>query len=70
MGVNQDAVTELLGAPDATGIESLGYWMRWKRTTDGVCTDRFTFENRKVVGYASDCGLWGSWTAPMAPSID
>ena len=68
MGVGQESVVQSLGRqPDATGQDALGDWMRWRRHADGPCSDRLTFQNGKVVGYASDCGLWGGWFAPQAP---
>ena len=68
MGVEKESVVRSLGRqPDATGQDSLGEWMRWRRHEDGACSDRFTFQNGKVVGYASDCGVWGGWSAPRAP---
>jgi hypothetical protein len=69
MGVEKESVVRSLGRqPDATGQDSLGEWMRWQRQVDGDCADRFTFRNERVVGYASDCGLWGGWSAPRAPA--
>ena len=68
MGVSQESVVRSLNRlPDATGQDSLGEWMRWRRHEDGACSDRFTFQNGQVIGYASDCGLWGGWSAPRAP---
>ena len=54
--------------PDATGQDALGNWMRWSRQEDGGCSDRFTFHDNRVVGYASDCGIWGGFSAPKAPA--
>ena len=54
--------------PDATGQDALGNWMRWSRQEDGGCSDRFTFQGDRVVGYASDCGIWGGFSAPKAPA--
>ena len=54
--------------PDATGQDALGNWMRWSRQEDGGCSDRFTFQNDRVVGYASDCGIWGGFSVPKAPA--
>ena len=42
--------------PDATGQDALGDWMRWSRQEDGGCSDRFTFHDDRVVGYASERG--------------
>ncbi len=69
MGISQESVVRSLGRqPDAVGQDSLGEWMLWRRHKDGECSDRFTFRNERVVGYASDCGLWGGWSAPRAPA--
>jgi hypothetical protein len=69
MGISKESVFRSLGRqPDAVGQDTLGEWMRWQRQKDGACSDRFTFRNERVVGYASDCGLWGGWSAPRAPA--
>lgn len=69
MGVGQESVLRSLGRqPDATGQDALGEWMRWSRHKDGGCSDRFTFRDNRVVGYASDCGIWGGFSAPKAPT--
>ena len=69
MGVQKESVIRNFSQqPDAVGQDTLGEWMRWRRHEDGACSDRFTFRNERVVGYASDCGLWGGWSAPRAPA--
>lgn len=69
MGVSKESALRSLGRqPDAVGQDNLGEWMLWRRHNDGPCSDQFTFQNQKVVGYASDCGLWGGWSAPRAPT--
>jgi hypothetical protein len=69
MGISKESVVRSLGRqPDAVGQDALGEWMRWRRQKDGACSDRFTFRDERVVGYASDCGLWGGWSAPLAPA--
>ena len=69
MGISKESVVRSLGRqPDAVGQDTLGEWMRWRRHKDGACSDRFTFRDGRVVGYASDCGLWGGWSAPRAPA--
>ena len=69
MGISQESVVRSLGRqPEAVGQDTLGEWMLWRRHKDGACSDRFTFRDGRVVGYASDCGLWGGWSAPRAPA--
>ena len=69
MGISKESVVRSLGRqPEAVGQDTLGEWMRWRRHKDGACSDRFTFRDGRVVGYASDCGLWGGWSAPRAPA--
>lgn len=71
MGVGRESVLNSFGRPpDRIGRDRLGEWMRWRRYEDGICSDRFTFQNERVVGYASDCGLWGGWSAPRAPAAN
>jgi hypothetical protein len=68
MGASKGAVlTAFDRHPDATGRTALGNWMRWSRQEDRGCSDRFTFRDDRVVGYASDCGIWGGFSAPKAP---
>ena len=69
MGASKGAVLAAFDRhPDATGQNALGDWMRWSRHRDGGCSDRFTFQGDKVVGYASDCGIWGGFSMPQVPA--
>ena len=69
IGTSKGAVlTAFDRRPDETGQDALGNWMRWSRQEDGGCSDRFTFHDDRVVGYASDCGIWGGFSAPKAPA--
>ena len=69
IGTSKGAVLIAFGRqPDAIGQDPLGNWMRWSRQEDGGCSDRFTFQDDRVVGYASDCGIWGGFSVPKAPT--
>ena len=68
MGTSKEAVLMAFDRhPDATGQSALGDWVSWNRQEDGACSDRFTFRADRVVGYASDCGIWGGFLAPTVP---
>ena len=68
MGTSKASVLLAFGRqPDATGQDALGDWVRWDRHEDGGCSDRFSFQSDTVVGYASDCGIWGGFSVPKAP---
>ena len=69
IGTSKGTVLTAFGRqPDATGRDALGNWMRWGRQEDGGCSDRFTFHDDRVIGYTSDCGIWGGFSAPKAPA--
>ena len=67
MGVGQSTLIQELGQPDRAYQGKIGLVHSWYRNRqDKVgCTDDFTLKDGMVIGFASNCGIFGGWTAPI-----
>lgn len=69
MGVSREAVIKSLGHPNAHLKTEFGDLLKFHRHKDTkgrvTCSDDFTFTDNTVTGYASNCGVWGGYLAPV-----
>jgi hypothetical protein len=67
MGVEHNILIKELGQPHRSYEGQFGLvqsWYRNRQERDG-CTDDFTLEDGLVISFASNCGVFGGWTAPV-----
>jgi hypothetical protein len=67
MGVEHKTLIEELGKPDRSYQGQIGLVKSWYRNQQEKvgCTDDFTVKDGVVIGFASNCGIFGGWTAPV-----
>ena len=66
MGVEHKTLIQELGQPDIAYQGRVGLVQSWYRNRQEKvgCTDTFTIKSGTVIGFASDCGIFGGWTSP------
>jgi hypothetical protein len=67
MGVAHSTLIQELGQPDRAYQGRFGLvhsWYRNRQEKDG-CTDDFILKDGVVISFASNCGIFGGWTAPV-----
>jgi len=67
MGVEQSTLIQELGQPDRAYQGRFGLVHSWYRNRQEKvgCTDDFILKDGVVISFASNCGIFGGWTAPV-----
>ena len=66
MGVEQNILIEQLGQPHRSYEGQFGLVQSYYRNRQEKfgCTDDFTLKDGVIIGFASDCGIFGGWLTP------
>ena len=66
MGVEREILTQELGSADRAYQSQFGSVYSWYRNDEDKtgCTDDFTLKGGVVIGFASNCGIFGGWGVP------
>ena len=67
MGVKHKILIEELGQPHNSYEGQFGLVHSWYRNRQEKvgCTDDFILKDGVVISFASNCGIFGGWTAPV-----
>ena len=67
MGVQNSVLIEKLGKPHRSYEGQFGLVQSWYRDQENKigCTDDFVLRNGVVISFASNCGIFGGWAAPV-----
>lgn len=66
MGVTEATLLETLGPAHRTHTTDRATQLAWYRdaTERMGCLDTFTLKQGRIVGFASNCGIWGGFGVP------
>jgi|TARA_B110000305_G_scaffold18997_1_gene17529 hypothetical protein len=65
MGASEFSLFEQLGMPYQSISSNSRQVHFWRRSDDkDSCIDKFTVRNTQIIGYYSNCGIWGGLSAP------
>jgi hypothetical protein len=67
MGVENSTLIQELGQPDRAYQGQFGLVQSYYRNRQEKvgCTDDFILKDGVIISFASNCGIFGGWTAPV-----